>query len=326
MTSATRELARAQPSFLLPPAIAGMGDDAAEAFIDFFTAQIRNANTRQAYGRAVASFLAWIEDRGVSLPTVRPFHVSSYIEQLGASKEKGGQGRSTSTVKQHLAAIRHLCDFLVIRQVLPRNPATEVRGPKQSIRTGKTPVLTGAEARELFASIDPSTPAGLRDRALLGAMVFTFGRISAVLAMDVGDYFQTGRSMKLRLKEKGGREADMPAHHTLIEYLDAYLAKLGETEGPLFRTINQRRTGYTETRLNRSEAWAMVKRRTRAAGLGTRFSNHTFRGTGITAFLANEGRLEDAQKMANHASPTTTKLYDRREQETTLDEIERIIL
>lgn len=296
-----------------------MGEDAAEAFIDFFTAQIRNANTRAAYGRAVASFLSWAEDRGVSLPSVRAFHVAGYIEELGSQ-------RSVSTVKQHLAAIRCLCDFLVIRQVLPRNPATEVRGPKLVTRVGKTPVLSGAEARELFESIDITTPAGLRDRALLGAMIYTFGRISAVLSMELGDYFQVGRTMKLRLREKGGVQADMPAHHTLVEYMDAYLAELGETEGPLFRTINQRRTGYTERRLQREEAWAMVKRRTKAAGLGDRFSNHTFRGTGITAYLANDGRLEQAQLMANHASPTTTRLYDRRDQEASLDEVERIIL
>ncbi|MEL7485366.1 MAG: tyrosine-type recombinase/integrase, partial [Planctomycetota bacterium] len=299
--------------------VAAMGDEAAEAFVDFFTAQIRNPNTRAAYGRAVMSFLTWAEGRGVSLPTVRAFHVAGYIEELGAT-------RSVSTVKQHLAAIRCLCDFLVIRQVLPRNPATEVRGPKLVTRTGKTPVLSGPEARELFNSIDITTPAGLRDRALLGAMIYTFGRISAVLGMDLGDYFQVGRAMKLRLKEKGGVQSDTPAHHTLVEYMDAYLAELGAEDGPLFRTINQRRTGFTSNRLQREEAWAMVKRRTKAAGLGDRFSNHTFRGTGITAYLANDGRLEQAQIMANHASPTTTRLYDRRDQEASLDEVERIIL
>jgi len=132
--------------------------------------------------------------------------------------------------------------------------------------------------------------------------------------------------MRIRLQEKGGKHHEMPAHHTVVEYLDAYLAGLGEAEGPLFRTINRQRTGYTGNRLNRREALAMVKRRTRAAGLGDRFSNHTFRGTGITAYLSNDGALERAQYMAGHASPRTTKLYDRRDQEATLDEVERIIL
>jgi integrase len=131
---------------------------------------------------------------------------------------------------------------------------------------------------------------------------------------------------RLRLKEKGGRDHEMPAHHTLVEYLDEYLAVRGDAPGPLFLTINRRRTGYTSRRLQRREALAMVKRRCKAAELGDRFSNHTFRGTGITAYLKNDGQLERAQYMAGHASPRTTKLYDRRDQEATLDEVERIIL
>ena len=313
-------------SFLLPPSIEAMGESAAKAFIDFFTAQIRNANTRAAYGRNVSAFLNWIDELGVDLRSVEAFHIAAYIEHLGCSKEEGGRGASIATVKQHLAAIRRLCDFLVIRQVLPRNPSQEVRGPKQIIRTGKTPILTGPEARELFESIDLSTPIGLRDRALIAAMLYTFGRISAVLGMDTDDYFQVGRTMRLRLIEKGGRQHEMPAHHSLIEYMDAYLVGLGEVKGPLFRTINRTRTGYTTNRLDRSEAWAMVRRRTKAAGLGGRFGNHSFRGTGITAYLKNEGSLDQAQFMAGHANISTTKIYDRREQETTLDEVERIIL
>lgn len=321
MTQANSQLTRrTEPSsFLLPRPITDMGEAAGRAFIDFFTAQIRNPNTRAAYGRNVSRFMAWIDERGVTLPQVEPFHVAAYIEELG-------QTAAIATVKQHLAAIRVLGDFLVIRQVLPRNPATEVRGPKHVVRVGKTPVLTGAEARELFASIAPSTPIGLRDRALLGVMVYTFGRVTAVLGLDIEDYYQVGRTMRIRLQEKGGKHHEMPAHHTAVEYLDAYLNELGEKDGPLFRTINRQRTGYTSNRLNRREVLAMVKRRTRAAGLGDRFGNHTFRGTGITAYLSNDGALERAQYMAGHASPRTTKLYDRRDQEATLDEVERIIL
>lgn len=306
-------------SFLLPRPIADLGEHAEESFVDFFTAQIRNRNTREAYFRNVTRFLDWIEGQGVALKDVRAIHVSTHMELL--AKEL-----SAPSVKQHLAALRMLCSFLVVRQVIPSNPSMDVRGPKHVVRVGKTPVLTNEDARALFASLDVDTPGGVRDQALLGTMVYTFGRISAVLALDVGDYYQVGRGMRLRLKEKGGRDHEMPVHHTLIDYLDAYLAVRGDAEGPLFLTINRRRTGYTDHRLHRREALAMVKRRCRAAGLGEKFSNHTFRGTGITAYLKNDGQLERAQYMAGHASPTTTKLYDRREQEATLDEVERIIL
>lgn len=325
-------LVPADPPPLLPLAIVELGDDAQAAFVEFFTAQIRNENTRAAYLRAVNAFLGWLAERQggeASLRDVQPFHVAAYIEWMGTEAAKPPKGYAPATIKQHLAAIRMLGSFLVVRQVLPRNPALEVRGPKHVVTVGKTPVLEGADARALFESIDPTTASGLRDRALLGVMVYTFARIGAVLALDAGDYYQNGRRMMFRFAEKGGRHHEMPGHHTAVEYMDAYLAALqlgDDGSGPLFRSINRRRTGYTDRRLDRREALAMVKRRCKAAGLGERFGNHTFRATGITAYLRNEGQLEHAQFMAGHASPRTTKLYDRRTQEATLDEVERIIL
>lgn len=319
MTDSILALCSEALSSLLPPSIAAMGDDAARAFLDFFTAQIRNPNTRAAYFRNVRRFLAWVDASGLRLETIEPYHVATFIEKIGTRY-------SAPTVKQHLAALRMLGSFLVIRQVLTKNPAADVRGPTHVVTVGKTPVLTGADARSLFDSIEIDTVSGLRDRALLGVMVYTFARVSAVTGLDVPDYYQVGRRMMIRLTEKGGRHHEMPAHHTAIEYLDAYLSRLGADDGPLFRTINRSRNGYTERRIHRREMLAMVKRRCRAAGLGERFSNHTFRATGITAYLKNGGLLEHAQHMAAHASPTTTKLYDRRAQEASLDEVERIIL
>ena len=311
---------------LMPRSIAELGDGAMKAFVEFFAAQIRNRNTRLAYARAVYRFLDWVEARGLGLGDVEPVHIAAYVEALGQPTAEGGGGFATASVKQHLSALKMLGSFLVIRQILPENPAMLVRSPKLVVRTGKTPVLEGSDARELFNTIPDDTPGGLRDRALLGVMTYTFARISAVLALDIEDYYQVGKRMVFRFHEKGGRHHEMPAHHTLVEYMDAYLAALGRSEGPIFCTINRRRTGFTETRLHRREALAMVKRRCRAAGLGDRFANHSFRATGITTYLKNGGRLEHAQYMAGHASPRTTKLYDRRDQEASLDEIERIVL
>lgn len=313
-------------ALVLPPAIAELGEAAGRAFLEFFAAQIRNPNTRSAYLRAVTRFLDWVQEIGLSLHRVEPIHMAAYIEALGRPRTAGGMGLSPATIKQHLSALKMLGAFLVIRQVLPTNPAAMVRGPRHVVRTGKTPVLEGADARTLLESIDVATMAGLRDRALLGVMVYTFGRISAVLALDVEDYFQVGRRMVFRFLEKGGRHHEMPAHHALVDSMDAYLATQDAASGPLFRSVNRRRTGYTDRRLDRREALAMVKRRCKAAGLGDRFSNHTLRATGITSYLKNGGQLEHAQFMAAHASPRTTKLYDRRAQEASLDEVERIIL
>ena len=120
---------------------------------------------------------------------------------------------SVPTVKQHLAAIRMLCDWLVVNQVLPVNPAVAVRGPKHVVTKGATPVLTQGEARKLLDHIDTGTLAGLRDRALFSVMLYSFARVSAVLGMRRQDYFAQGSRGWLRLHEKGWRRHDVPAHH-----------------------------------------------------------------------------------------------------------------
>jgi len=249
---------------------------------------------------------------------------------VSAWVEERTKTHSAPSVKQHLAAVRMLFDWLVIGQVVETNPASAVRGPKHVVKKGKTPVLTPEETRELLDAIDTTTVIGLRDRALIGAMVYSFARIGAVLKMDVEDYYAQGKRWWLRLHEKGGKRHDVPCHHTLDEYLDAYLDAAGlrnHPKGPLFRTA-ARSPGrpLSEHRMEQSEVWRMIRRRARDAGLKTQIGNHTFRATGITAYLQNGGTLEHAQQIAAHESPKTTKLYDRIPDQITLDEIERIAI
>jgi integrase/recombinase XerC len=305
----------------LPALIAASGESAARRFIDFFTSNIRNRNTREAYRRAVTDFLAWCEAHGVrSLAAVAPLHVATWIEALGREV-------SAPTVKQKLAALRHLFDWLVIGQVVAINPAGSVRGPKHIVRKGKTPMLEPAEARRLIDRIDATTPVGLRDRALIGLMVYSFARISAALGMKLEDVYSERRRLWVRLKEKGGKRHEMPCHHNLEAYLTAYIEGAGladDPKGPLFRTIGRKTKTLTRTPLPRANAYAMVQRRAAEAGLATKIGNHSFRATGITAYLKNGGTLEKAASMANHASTRTTQLYDRRADEVTLDEVERV--
>ncbi len=303
----------------VPALFAAHSERAARRLIEFFTAEIQNPNTRAAYARAVVRFDRWCQGHGFRLEELTPVHVAAYVEELG-------RGLSKPTVKQHLAALKMLGDYLVTGQVIPTNPAASVRGPKYVIKKGKTPVLTGEETRALFAAIDPRTIAGLRDRALIGVMAYSFARIGAVLGMGVDDYYQQGKRWWLRLHEKGGKHHEVPAHHVVEEYLDAYLqaaGTAGEKGTPLFRAIGPDRT-LTPRRLDRRHALAMVKRRAVNAGLGERIGCHTFRATGITNFLENGGSMEKAQAIAAHESPKTTKLYDRTADALTLDEIERI--
>lgn len=163
----------------VPAVIAGAGDHAAKRFLEFFAANIRNRNTRMAYYRAVCTFFAWVEEHEIGkLADIGPIHVAAYVEALQTTNAK-------ATVKQHLAALRMLFDWLIIGQVLAINPAHAVRGPKHVVKRGKTPVLTAEEARQLLDSIDVSTLTGLRDRALIAVMTYTFARISAVVSMKV---------------------------------------------------------------------------------------------------------------------------------------------
>jgi site-specific recombinase XerD len=305
----------------LPALITVAGEHAARRFLEFFAANIRNVHTRRAYGRAVADFLAWCDLNGVSsIAAVQPLHVATWIEMRTRKL-------SAPTVKQHLAAIRHLFDWLVTGQVVPTNPAASVRGPAHAARTGKTPVLEPAEARALLDAIDIARPAGLRDRALIGLMVYSFARVGAALGMKVEDVFTQNRRLWVRLREKGGKAHAMPCHHNLEAYLTAYIDQLGladDPKGPLFRTIGRGTGRLTRAPLPQANAYAMVGRRAAAAGIGTKLGNHSFRATGITAYLKNGGTLEKAAQMANHASTRTTQLYDRRHDEMSLDEVERI--
>jgi integrase/recombinase XerD len=310
---------------LLPAIIAQAGDHAARRFIEFFTATIRNANTRRAYAKAVSDFLAYCQHSGLTLPGIEPVHVAAYIEQLTRSK-------AAPTVKQHLAAIGMLFDWLTSGGILPFNPAASVRGPKYVVKRGKTPVLTAKEARDLLDSIVPDDPAftptliDLRDRALIGVMVFSFARVSATVGMQVADYYVEGRKAWFRLYEKGGKRHEVPAHHNAADYVDAYIAAAGiaaEKKSPLFRSIDRHRT-LTSRPLDARNALDMIKRRANAIGLPETICCHTFRATGITAYLEEGGTIEHAQRIANHESPKTTKLYDRTSDQIDLDEIERI--
>lgn len=306
-----------------PPLIAAAGDRASYRFLEFFTAQIRNPNTRRSYVRAVGDFLAWLEAHGVaSIADVASLHVAAYVEELGRMQ-------SAPTVKQRLAAIRRLFDWLASGGVLPFNPASAVRGPSHSARVGRTPVLDPQEARQLLDAIDTSMPIGLRDRALIGLMVYSFARIGAATGMRVEDVFTQNRRLWVRLNEKGGKRHEMPCHHNLEAYLHAYIDGCGlgsDPKGPLFRTIGRGTGRLTTTPLPQANAFAMIRRRAEAAGIGTKAGNHTFRATGITAYLRNGGTLEKAAAMANHASTRTTQLYDRRRDEMSLDEVERAVI
>jgi site-specific recombinase XerD len=256
----------------------------------------------------------------LELEDIRPIHVASYIEGFTV-------GLADPSVKQHLAAIKMFFDWMVTGQIVPFNPASSVRGPKHVVKKGKTPVMTAEEARQLIESIGIDSVVGLRDRALIATMLYSFARVSAVVGMLVQDYYPQGKRSWIRLHEKGGKFHEVPCHHKAEEYLDAYTqaAELKDKpKTPLFRSTRGRTMQLTEKGLSRVDAFRIVQRRTKAAGLLGHICNHSFRATGITVYLENGGALETAAHIAAHESPRTTKLYDRTADNITLEEIERI--
>ena len=303
----------------LPPMIAGADDRTAWRFVDFFAVTIRNPNTPEAYYRAVSRFMDWCEQRGLNrLGSIRPIHVAAYVEQLPLSRP---------SVRQHLSAISRCFDWLVSGGSLDTNPATSVQRPRHVVRVGRTPVLSDDQARTLLDSISIDRLAGLRDRAIIGTMLYTFGRVGAVIAMDVEDYRLSNHQRTFLLHEKGGKEHHVPAHHRLVEYLGEYMDATGlwyAPKSPLFQAGDITKSRLKGTRMNRQIVFQMVRRRARRAGLPSTINCHSFRATGITNYLSNGGSLEDARAIAAHESSQTTRLYDRTGDSITLDEIERI--
>src|SRR5246500_2382555 len=304
----------------VPALIANVGPEGTKRFFEFFTVPIRNANTRAAYYRAIEQFLFWCERAGYQdLEDIEPITVTAYIETLQRQA-------APPTVKQHMAAIRMMFSWLTEKGVLAMNPAREVKTERFSRTEGKTPAFVDGEVQTLLNSIDIFTHVGLRDRALLGTLAYTFARIGAVVRLKVEDYYPSGKRFLLRFKEKGGKEKELPVHHKLEELLDQYLKATGlekEPGSPLFPASIGKTGKLSRRLLVRTDAADMLKRRLKQAGLPAHYSPHSFRATGITNFLENDGTLEAAQRIASHADSRTTKLYDRRGQKVLLEDMER---
>jgi integrase len=299
----------------------------------FFSAEIGNSNTRDAYIRAARDFFQHVANNRLasSLEAITPLHVQSWLDGMTERR------LAVPTIKLRLAALRMLFNALVRAQILSINPVAVVKGPKHRISKGKTPVLAGDETRHLLQSIDTSTLVGLRDRAIIATMAYTFARIGAVAALQCRHIFRQGGRLWLRLSEKGGKCLDVPCHPNLEAYLLGWLQAAGhgdEPHAPLFQSLKWEEAvepgGASRIRflsgsaLKPAMAWEMVQRRVKGAKLETHVTNHTFRATGITAYLKNGGTIERAAHIAGHSSTRTTQLYDRRSDDVTIDEIERI--
>lgn len=331
------------------------------ALAQLFTNDLRTDPTRQAYGSAVAALLEYVSTHHHvdTLEGITSLHIGAWVEHLKS------RGLATPTIKLRIAAVRRVFGWLVAFRVLDTNPAAWIKTALHTVTKGKTPVLTGEEMATLLRSIDTSTLIGQRDRTMIATMAYSFARIGAVIALKSGDVFHQQNRLWLRLSEKRGRCIDVPCHPRLQESLSAWLEAAGEADNPnlpVFRTFDwqpnqnpatpetsgaaavdastrddadtstgetvdkpKRRRILTRHPMTQAMAWEMLQRRAKAAGIVTHVTCHTFRATGITAYLTHGGTLERAAAIAGHASMQTTKLYDRRSDHVTTDEIDKIV-
>jgi integrase/recombinase XerD len=293
----------------LPDILSRAGAAAVFAAEEFFFGRIRNEHTHAAYLHAIKLFLAWCERRHLELGRITPKDVGQYFD--GLRKEN----TSIATRKQHLAALRHFFDGLVTRHAIILNPALSVRGERYEVIEGKTPEITVKDARTLLASIDTSRAVGLRDPAIVAILIYTASRAGAVATLRRGSFYHAGEQWMLHFEEKGGKSREIPVRHhleqMLFEYLDRGLRNTRK-DTPLFRSALRKTGQLTRNAMHVNDICRMVKRRLRDAGLPTMLSPHSFRVTTITDLLEQGVPLEDVQRLASHADPRTTRLYDPR--------------
>ena len=311
-------------SLALPSLVGNAGGGAAAHTLEFFTtARIPNLHTRSAYLRAVWRFSDWCGLQGVALERLTAPTVAAYLEGLQAEMK-------LSSVKLHLAALRHWLDFLTERGTLRGNPASSVRTARLVVQEGKTPVLERDQARALFDSLSGDDVVTLRDKALFAVMLFGFVRVGAVVKMRRRDFEDEAGDAWLVLHEKGGKERRIPCHHVTRNALRAYIAGGGFEDGrskvALFQSAPRRSGSLSGVAMRRTDVLAMVKRRCEDAGLPASICNHSFRATGITIHQESGGRIEDAAELAGHASTRTTQLYNRKSRKVARAEVERVQL
>lgn len=337
------EQLRRMLSLCEPPALIVDASPFAQfGYAEFFSASINNAHTKKNYKRAVDRFLNWLDERGLDLTTVNAPIVSDYLDNH--LHKKNGQPLADPSKKAHLAALKHFFDHLERRHGVMLNPAAAVRGPKYSVRKGKTTPFKDGQVKDMLKAIDTSHVVGKRDRALLGVLHFTAARAGAVAKLTLGDIVRDGERWHLDFGEKGGKEHRVMVAYELQIYLQDYIDAAGiahkPKDWPLFRSAagkTKRLTDYqapdpsTKTKavgtLNGNDVLRLVKRRLKDAGLPPEtFTPHSFRAATATSLRKKDVPRDRVQYLLGHADARTTALYDHSEDEDAHEIVDQITL
>ena len=303
----------------LPEILLRVGRAAETAWQDFFDGKLANDHTRTAYSLAVRRFLAWAEGQGRELQQIIAGDVGKYL------REHPG---SLPTKKQHLSALRRFFNILVERHLVLLNPALVAETERFQVLEGRTPKITHEQARELLRSIETSNVVGLRDRAVIGTLIYTAARASAVGKLQLGHFYDAGEQYQFHFEDKRGKAREIPVRHDLEGFIKEYIGMAGledePKESPLFRTAVRNAKVLTKRAMSGHDICLMMKRRLERAGLPSSLSPHSFRVATATDLLEQGVPVEDVQYLLGHSDARTTRLYDRREQKVTRNLVERI--
>jgi site-specific recombinase XerD len=302
-------LVQAPPRMLTAEQFEGLAKVPPEAEWFF---NIENPRTRAAYKRDVKDFVAFVgiqnEDE---LRIVKRAHVIAWRD---AMKKKS---LASSSIRRKLSAVASLFDFLCDRNAVPHNPVDGVARPKEHSNEGLTPAISAKQARALLDIPSPITLQGVRDRAILATFLHQALRVSPVCSLRVKDFTERRGYKVFRFKSKGDKIQFVEVHPETAERIEAYLTAAGHGEdknGPLFRPVRNNLTKIMEKHLDRKSVWSLVKRYARKVGIKVEgFTVHSLRATAITQALEGGSELSRVQAWAGHASPTTTKMYDKRD-------------
>lgn len=289
-----------------------------EAVAEFLLARVANPHTRRLYWAALRRYANWLADQGVALLDARPLHLALYKDSLSRTL-------APASITAELSGVRQLYSWLVERQLLVSSPAVHCRGPRRVVTAGKTPVLAADDIRKLLASLPGDSVVALRDRAMISLMLYSFLRVSAVVALRFAGAQEAQATGMLSVQEKGGQQRRIPLHPEALCALREFLHSAGlarDGNKALFPAAVRGKAGILGHRaMSRTEVYAMVRRRLQSAGISVMAGCHSFRATGITEFLASGGRIETAALLAGHASLRTTQLYDRRPRDAAMSEL-----
>ena len=311
-----------------PMVLVRSGQLAIKLYNDYLHLSIKSDDSRQTYRSAISLFFRFCDDQEIAeLIDVEPIHVRAYLDHR--TKELG----RIASARTHYSAIKGFFQYLVENNFIASNPAASVSYSFVDSRKGKTPVISAEDVRRLLLSVpddpdDEERPAkhtDLRDRALIGLMAYTFVRIGGALSANVGDFRYDNGTMWLDMIEKGSKEHSLPISGAPRAFLEQYISVCGLTDksAPLFQSAN-RNARLTGKRYDRGNSRRMIAARAKALGIADNTKNHTFRATGITHFLENGGRIDDAQDIANHADSSTTRRYDRRSNQRLIEVLKQV--